>query len=334
VQFLDAVFDKHDYVMLRPTETWTEGSRKRAQVIYGYPRWQRRCMLSTEGAWKSLLDASEKYRANLFFGVAPRFGGKGQFDSSWQIRTIRALWADVDHCKPEEALKRCDAAKLPHPSIVVSSGHGGHLYWLLSEAFLIDDVERPPAVFTSFVDQGEGSKKKPVKYIRPKKEELGIELYLSNGKTLNPECHPWGELSAKARHVQDVLAGLAAKIGGDHTTDLARCLRLPGTLNRKDERNGKQPVPCELVECDPTRRYPFADFETLALASPGRQRREKVASIQLPRPRTLKATFRSKKREDRFRALVNACAAAEPGQRSEHDAFLKKTHACGRWGRQ
>ena len=35
---------------------------------------------------------------------------------------------------------------------------------------------------------------------------------------------------------------MAQKLGGDHTQDLARILRLPGTLNRKDERNGKQAV--------------------------------------------------------------------------------------------
>ena len=37
-------------------------------------------------------------------------------------------------------------------------------------------------------------------------------------------------------------------------------MRLPGTLNRKDQRNGQAPVPCELAECHPDRRYPFAAF--------------------------------------------------------------------------
>jgi hypothetical protein len=187
------------------------------------------------------------------------------------------------------------------------------LYWILAEPLLIDDVEKPPAVYTGFVDQGEGKKKKPMKYVRPDKNTLGIELYLSDGKTLNPECHPWGELSAKARHFQDVLAGLAAKISGDHTTDLARCLRFPSTLNRKDQRNGKQPVPCELVEFEPTRRYPFGDFEALAVESPARQRREKVTAMQLRTPRRLSLVLKSRSREDRFRSLLNACAAAESG---------------------
>jgi P4 family phage/plasmid primase-like protien len=321
VHFLVALFEPNDHILVRPTETWTEGNRKKSQVIYTAQRWQRACILNKEGPWQSLLKILESHRANAFFGVCPRVGPKGQFDLSWQIRTVRVLWADLDHCTVEEAGKRCATSGLPRPSVSVRSGHGTHLYWLLSEPYRIDDVEKPPAVFTGFLDQGEGKKKRPVKYIKGKVGELGICLYLDDGKTPNPEC-PWGELSAKARHVQDVLAGLAAKIGGDHTTDLARCLRLPGTLNRKNERNGVQPVPCELVECEPSRRYPLADFEGLAVESPSRQRREKLAAIQLRASRSLRLTLKSRKREDRFRALVNACASAEPGSRSEFDWAL------------
>jgi hypothetical protein len=40
-------------------------------------------------------------------------------------------------------------------------------------------------------------------------------------------------LSPKAQDIQDILGGIASKIGGDHTTDLSRLLRVPGTLNRK-----------------------------------------------------------------------------------------------------
>ena len=57
------------------------------------------------------------------------------------------------------------------------------------------------------------------------------------------------------------MAGVAKACGGDHTTDLSRLLRIPGTMNRKDERNGRVPVPTALVECEPTRRYALATFE-------------------------------------------------------------------------
>jgi hypothetical protein len=266
IRFLNALFAPCDYVLVRPVETWTEDStRKKSRVVYSHQRWRPAAMLATEESWQSLLAISEEHRANLFFGVCPRLGQVGQFDLSWQIRTVRVLWADLDHCTVAEARQRCHEAGLLPPSIVVCSGNGVHLYWILAEPFLIDDVGSPPAVLTEWIDQGQG-KRIPRKYIQGENGQR-IHLHLPNGRTPNPDC-PWGQLSAKARLVQDVLAGLASKIGGDHTSDLARCLRLPGTLNRKDERNGRQPVPCALVECDSARRYPFADFEALALAAP------------------------------------------------------------------
>ena len=83
-------------------------------------------------------------------------------------------------------------------------------------------------------------RKKPRKYI----SENGEKVYLDQRRHVS-------RLSPKAEHFQDVLAGIAKALGGDHTTDLSRLLRLPGTFNRKDERNGRKPVPAELVECDP-----------------------------------------------------------------------------------
>src|SRR5262249_31414446 len=84
---------------------------------------------------------------------------------SIQIRTVRVLWADLDHCMPDEALERCRSASLPEPSIVVRSGAGVHLYWLLDEPFLIDDVGEPPPVEWDaerrkkyFIDQATGKR--------------------------------------------------------------------------------------------------------------------------------------------------------------------------------
>src|SRR5262249_3057901 len=126
-------------------------------------------------------------------------------------------------------------------------------------------------------------------------------------------------LSPKAEHVQDVLAGLAARIGGDHTTDLARLLRLPCTLNRKNQRNGNEPMPCVGVECRPKRRYTFPDFKEFAAVAPQKTQHDKIAAIHLPVGRKLASSAR---RFDRFSNLVNACLLAEPGQRSERDFHL------------
>jgi P4 family phage/plasmid primase-like protien len=328
-QFVGALFDPRDVIGIRPIESWIEGGRTYNRVLYRQIKYGRTRFFASNGSyWRWLLDLAERESANLYFTVCPRVGpsSRGEtkrYDLAWQIRVVRVLWADLDHCTPEEALGRCQAAGLPSPSVVVRSGNGVHLYWILSEPYLIDDAEEPPGIYTEFIDQGP-NKKKLTRKLYYTREREPVYLYLrdpktgGDTKTPNPDC-PWGELSPKARHVQDVLAGLAAKIGGDHTTDLARLLRLPCTLNRKNQRNGKEPVPCMVVDCRPECRYAFADFEELAALSPQKTKREKIAAIQLPTGRKL-AT--SAKRADRFRNLINACLLAEPGQRSERDFHL------------
>ena len=48
--------------------------------------------------------------------------------------------------------------------------------------------------------------------------------------------------------------------GGDHVQNLSRVMRLPGTLNYKDARNGRPPRPCTLCACDADLRYPLQAF--------------------------------------------------------------------------
>jgi len=138
VKFLTALFDRDPYkefITLRPTETWTENGRKASRVIYAEAKnleWLT--SLITRSRWAIVVESAAAERANLYFGVCPR-PRKG-CERAWHIRTIRALWADIDHCTPDEALQRCEKAGLPRPSIVVNSGHGVHLYWLLVEPFL------------------------------------------------------------------------------------------------------------------------------------------------------------------------------------------------------
>jgi len=129
-----------------------------------------------------------------------------------------SAWADLDGVTVAEALNRIDKAGLPKPSIIINSGHGIHLYWILVEAFIIDDAGEP--VITK------DKKKIP--------------------------------LSPKAEKIQSIMRGMYAVIGGDHTQDVSRILRMPDSMNRKNERNGQKPLPCTLVECHPDRRYPLS----------------------------------------------------------------------------
>jgi hypothetical protein len=315
-RFAAAVFSEKDVVLLRPVETWTDPTtgKKQSRVVWKEVGHQiARRLFKDAGFIAWLLGVGEKERANLFFGVCPRFGGKAQYDKAWQIRTVRVLWADLDHCTAEEALRRCEAAGLPRPSIIVCSGNGVHLYWLLDEPYLIDDAGDPTPVLKEWAPRAEGEKRKPPReyIVDPQTQE---KVYLRT--KVDPRGHN-PHLSPKAQHAQDVLAGIASKIGGDHTKDLARLLRLPCTLNRKDERNGKRPVPCELVECDPDCRYPFSAFEPFAEASPERAKAKEVVKVRLP-----VGTRLTPGRRNTLNNLINVSALADVGRRSEADFKL------------
>ena len=64
---------------------------------------------------------------NIYFGVCPRSERKGD---EAHIKEIRALWVDLD-TGGLEVLKTFK----PTPSMIISSGNGYHLYWLLNRIY-------------------------------------------------------------------------------------------------------------------------------------------------------------------------------------------------------
>lgn len=73
--------------------------------------------------------------------------------------------------------------------------------------------------------------------------------------------------------------------GGDHVQNLSRILRVPGTLNFKDARNGRPSRPCVLLLCEPEHRYPLEAFaHWFALAT--EDRRQARTSIIHTAPRS------------------------------------------------
>jgi hypothetical protein len=249
--FVRTLFDPGDLVSVRLITSWLGPDGRKGTRVVRQRQYEARDLAGPGGAYHPLSLMAERYASCCYFGVAPRPGGGGphEYEMAYHVRLVRCLWADLDHCTTGEALCRVEAAGLPSPSVLVSSGHGAHVYWLLAEPVRVTDAGPPLPLRRRRLYDEAG------RYLRTKKYVLGPA-----GEEL-----PEPGLSPQARHVRDVLAGVAAAVGGDgHAHDLARLLRLPGTLNRKCEVNGRDPVPCELVACDAGRRYPFALLERFA----------------------------------------------------------------------
>ena len=147
-----------------------------------------------------------------YYAVATRKMGKasGKRDN---LCELRALWADVDlkRLAPHWTVEmiRDMARRLPiPPSVIIFTGGGVHLLWLLSEV-------------------------------------LDVSVDRSGAQALEGE-------------VVDALKRIAGVVGGDpRVCDLARILRLPGTVNSKPEVIDGE---CRVLEADWDRRYELNDI--------------------------------------------------------------------------
>lgn len=287
LRFLAAIFGPFDTILIRPVETWNEQDtktgkvKKRSQVDFKGTTYDTLARMPARLTWHR--KRSEQTKCNVFFAVCPRHDRDGQYDEAWQIRKVLVLWADIDDAKPEEAVERCKAAGLPPPSIVVSSGRGTHLYWLLTEPILIDDGDPRPILVDWDESQNGDGKKTKRKYIV---EPNGERKYLDK-----PDDRP--PLSPTAQRVQNIVAGIAKRIGGDSTHDISRLLRVPATENRKDERNGRAPQPCTLVLLDTSRRYSFETFAPFAIEQDTNKPNDKADTETVSTSSTLSADERA-----------------------------------------
>ena len=128
-QFLSTLFLPDDLIELRFIESWVSRGEKRSRVVRA-AEWFRREELVLHH--RAIADLARRERANVYFGVCPR-QNKGDSQDNC-IETVRCLWCDVDNISAAEAFERWNKARIPRPSIVVSSGSGIHGYWLLDRS--------------------------------------------------------------------------------------------------------------------------------------------------------------------------------------------------------
>ena len=133
--FVHNLFCKDDLIEIRPIEIWTDsGGKRRTAALLSQRRWLR--PREVLGQFRELKRLNITARANIFMGVNPRLrrGGK-----KTDVGSCRLLWADLDDVTPEIARWRCEEVSVPRPSVIIDSGNGVHLYWLLRDEVSISN---------------------------------------------------------------------------------------------------------------------------------------------------------------------------------------------------
>lgn len=125
-RFLAAIFEPTDIVEIRAIYTKKDVASDRK--LTAVQTWHACSELP--GAFESLQRHNEE--RCIYAGINPRtrMGGGASSD----VALARCLFVDFDGgVTPEQATAKAHAAGLPSPTVVVSSGHGTHLYWRLEE---------------------------------------------------------------------------------------------------------------------------------------------------------------------------------------------------------
>ncbi|TWU62367.1 hypothetical protein V7x_40960 [Crateriforma conspicua] len=119
--FISKQFDQEDLVEIRAIKNLPDGSTSVVKQS-----WQTAC--ATQLLHNSLRRLNRN-GVNIYFGVNPRVERQG---SKRAIHCCRSVWVDLDDLSIDEAKRRWSGV-LPEPSMMISSGHGIHAYWKLTE---------------------------------------------------------------------------------------------------------------------------------------------------------------------------------------------------------
>jgi len=124
IEFLNALFEPEDIIEFRPIPS-AGGSPPPA-------RWTTLAGVDELMPW---VRQQERAKRHIYFGANPREKAGGS--KAGDVLLARCVFADFDKgATLDHALACIEAARLPHPTILVNSGGGIHAWWRLVEPLL------------------------------------------------------------------------------------------------------------------------------------------------------------------------------------------------------
>lgn len=185
-----------------PHKEWKEGKEvKKSKLINTLILRKREDVKELQESALNIYD-SQGYDFFYMCGFSDGLGTKTE-----NVRAISFLWADVDHVNEEEMQARLRGVPVP-PSMVVSSGGGFHLYWILDGYYSVD------------------------------------------------------------AELETALKRVAKWVGGDHTQNVNRLLRVVGSRNHGKTKGYEEPRDVKIVH-KLGARYALAEFSKSAITYAG-----------------------------------------------------------------
>ncbi len=135
--FTEILFSPKDLVEIRAIKSGTDADSRVSPVTL------RTWVVANElpSSFEKLADLNRQ-GSNIYFGVNPRIGRGGKKSD---VGSCSVLWADIDDCSVADAKARWQKIEM-EPSVVISSGHGVHLYWKLREPLDVSKSEQRMAL--------------------------------------------------------------------------------------------------------------------------------------------------------------------------------------------
>jgi hypothetical protein len=163
---------------------------------------------------------------NMYAGACPRSRDGG--GSADDVDGGRVLWADFDHCDPNEAIRVAGEVGLPIASMVVSTGHGAHLFWRIDAWLPKEEHKSAMNALTDFMLSREETAKYTDKSVKDPARILRLPGFTNHKPPVAVSSIVFADPASRhslsafpAAEAQKIIHGIPAS-GGDENTDRAR----------------------------------------------------------------------------------------------------------------